>query len=56
MVEENTYDEIIFEQIGFDFYGTINSTLPFRRRKGTNSNQYSRQTNPPGTACRQTIC
>jgi len=52
-LEENTYDdEIIFEQIGFDFYWTINSILPFRHRKGTNS----RRTNPPGTACRQTIC
>ncbi len=29
MVKEYTYDEIIFEQIGFDFYGTINSILPF---------------------------
>ena len=61
MIKENTYDEIIFEQIGFGFYWTINSILPFRLRKGINSPLWlawrgqaatGRWTNPPETVCR----
>ncbi len=36
--EENTYEEIIFEQISIGFFRVINSTLPDVGRKGTNIN------------------
>ncbi len=36
MLEENNYEEIIFEQISFGCFRVINSTLTDDGRKGTN--------------------